>query len=68
MVTNNSAATSQQTASLADVRAGAAEVPALNPGSPIEVVSSGPPPTNDPPGTDNKPPGVGDDPDFSAYV
>lgn len=41
-----------------DAQAGAAEVPVLNPRSPIEVASGGTGPINDPGATDTKPPRV----------
>lgn len=47
-----------------DARAGAAEMPLLNPRSPIEVASGGTGPINDPGATDIRPPGVTDDEHF----
>ena len=68
MASNKSAATSQQTASLSNVKACAAEIPPADPGSPLEVVTQGPGTVNDPPVTDTRPPGACDGSEFSAYV
>lgn len=56
---NNS--TASQASPLRDDKACAAEVPVLNPGSPIEVASQGSGTVNDPPASDTKPPGACDD-------
>lgn len=58
MLSNTSA--EPQPSSLSGSKAGATEIPALNPRSSIEVASTGTGTVNDPGGTDNKPPGFSD--------
>lgn len=60
MISKNPAEPNLQETPLRDAQAGAAEVPVLNPRSPIEVASGGTGPINDPGATDTKPPGIAD--------
>jgi hypothetical protein len=60
MISQNSTEPNLQETQLNDAKSGAAEVPVLNPRSPIEVASGGTGPINDPGATDTKPPGVTD--------
>lgn len=60
MISQNPNEANLQEAPLNDAKAGAAEVPVLNPRSPIEVASGGSGPVNDPGASDTKPPGVTD--------
>lgn len=60
MISQNPNESNPQETPLNDAKAGAAEVPVLNPRSPIEVASGGSGPINDPGATDTKPPGVTD--------
>ena len=56
--------TEPQASSVSGVKAGAAEVPVLNPGDPIEVANQGGGTVNDPPASDTKPPAPYSDPSY----
>jgi len=60
MLSNDS--TASQASQRSDTKAGTvkAQVEVLDPHSPIETAAQGSGPINDPPGSDNKPPGVSD--------
>lgn len=60
MISQNPNESNLQEVPLNDAKTGVAEVPVLNPRSPIEVASGGSGPINDPGATDTKPPGVTD--------
>jgi hypothetical protein len=58
MISQNPNESSLQDIPRSEAKAGAAEVPVLNPRSPIEVASGGTGPINDPGASDTRPPGV----------
>ena len=60
MISQNPNESNLQETPRSDAKAGAAEVPVLNPRTPIEVASGGTGPINDPGASDTKPPGVTD--------